>query len=463
MVAPYKSSFLGMAEFPPIGLGYLATALRREGHEVGIIDCLKEGIGSIGYKEYILRKGPDIVGVNSWSCSVKEVKEILSISKGIDKGITTIIGGPHPSAVPYEAMGYFPEADFGFQGEAEIGLPLLVGLLSGKKRINLGDIPGLIWKGNSQWHVNKQSCHNQLDDFDYPAWDLIRPDGYSQAGTVTSGKTAPIFTSRGCPYLCTFCSAHIISGHSIRLRSIESVLNEIRLLKEKYGVKNIAIMDENFTFNKTHVKSFCNRVIEEKINSEFYLPQGARLDALDEELLLLMKKAGFSPHIALGIESGSERILNMIKKRISKDMVMAKVNLLRKIGFRPVGYFILGFPTETKEEMYETLRFAKELKLYRAAFSPLLLLPGTEIYENLKISKELPAGYDFSSLVTDRVTYAPSGMTIDEFSRIRKSIILKFNLQPRVISDYMRDRYSFIFAIKKIIGVFLRRGNEDRQ
>jgi radical SAM superfamily enzyme YgiQ (UPF0313 family) len=457
LVAPYKSSFLGLAKFPPLGLGYLATALRKNRYEVKILDCLKEGLDRFGYREYISKEKPGVLGVNSWSCSVNEVKEILGITKEIDARIITVVGGPHPSAAPSEAMDFFQHADFGFRGEAEIGLPMLVDMLLDKRKIDLNEIPGLIWKKNGCWNANRQVLYEALDDFDYPAWDLIKPQEYSQAGTVNLAKTAPIITSRGCPYYCTFCSASIIAGRKIRLRSIENIIKEIRLLKEAYGMKSITIMDENFTFNKNHALLFCNRIIKEKLDMDFFLPQGARLDALDEKLLLLMKKARFSPHIALGIESGSERVLKMIKKNVNKEMVKDKVNLLRRLGFRPVGYFILGFPTETKEEMYKTLAFAKELKLYRAAFSPLLLLPATEIYETLKNSGEIPADYSFSSLITDKIAYAPSGMTLQEFSRIRKDIILKFNLQIRVILDYICDRNSFIFAIKKIIGIFFRR------
>jgi len=456
LVAPYKTSFLSLAKFPPLGLGYLASALRKKGYEVKILDCLKEGLTYPGYRDAILKERPDIVGVNSWSCSVREVKEILTVTKEIDKRIITIVGGPHPSAVPREAMDYFRDADFGFKGEAEIGLPMLVDTLFNKGKARLDSIPGLIWKDNGHCNVNEQIFCSNLDDFDYLAWDLIKPEEYSELGTANFIKTAPIITSRGCPYHCTFCSAHIISGYKIRLRSLENIINELKMLKEKHGIKRINIMDENFTFNKDHVLSFCNRVIEEGLDLEFSLPQGVRLDALDEELLLRMKKANFNPHIALGIESGSERILKMIKKNVNKEMVKDKVVLLRRVGFRPIGYFILGLPTETKEEMYETLRFAKELKFYRAAFSPLLVLPSTEIYEDLKNANQLPADYDFSSLVTDRIMYAPSGMTIEEFSRIRKDIILKFNLQFRAIFDYMRDFNSFVFAIKRIIGVFLR-------
>lgn len=457
LVAPYKASFLGSAKFPPIGLGYLASSLRKKGHEVKIIDCLKDGIDEPGYRRYLLRERPQLVGLNSWSCSVKESEEMLSVTKDIDTNIVTVVGGPHPSAVPGEAMEFFKNADFGFRGEAEIGFPQFIDSLSEHKSDNYPAIPGLIWKDNGRWIANEQIYYANLDELGFPAWDLIRPEEYSHRGTVTADATAPIITSRGCPYQCTFCSAHIISGYKIRTRSVEDIINEIKLLKEQHRIEKIAIMDENFTFKREHVVSFCNRVIEEKLDMTFYLPQGARLDTLDEDILLLMKKAGFSPHIALGIESGSERILKMIKKGLNKQLVKDKVRLLRKSGFRPVGYFILGFPTETKQEMYETLAFAKELKLYRAAFSPLLILPNTEIHRYLVEKNEMPGGYDFSLLVTDMINYAPKGLTLNEFSQIRKDILLKFNLQPRVLFDYMRDWNSFAFAIIRLLGIFFRK------
>lgn len=457
LVAPYKKSYYGLGKFPPIGLGYLATSLREKDYEVEILDCLKEDINSEGYKKYIINSRPDVVGINSWSSSVKEVREILEITKGVDNRIITIVGGPHPSAVPLESMDFFSDAKFGFKGEAEIGLPMLMDKLSKKRGIDIKQIPGLIWGGNDRWNVNEQVFHEDLDSFDYPSWDLIRPQEYSQPGTITFGKTAPIITTRGCPYLCTFCSPHIIAGRKLRYRSTENIIQEIKLLRDRLCIKKIAIMDENFTLNKDHALSLCHRIIKEKINMEFSLPNGIRLDTLNEELLVLMRKAGFNPSVAVGIESGSERILKMIKKHLKKETIREKIALMGKCGFRPIGYFILGFPTETVEEMYETLRFARELKLYRAGFSPLFILPGTEIYNELKYRGELPDNYDFSSLSTDEITYAPCGVTLKDFEKIRKNIILKFNMQPRVILDYMCDLNSFIFALVKFRAIFLRR------
>lgn len=456
LLAPYKKSYYGLAEFPPLGLGYLANSLRKNKHEVEVLDCLKENLNCQGYKRYISKTKPDVVGINSWSNSINEVKEVLAITKYFNNRIVTIVGGPHPSAVPEEAMGFFNYADFGFKGEAEIGLPMLMDKLYNNDGIDIAQIPGLIWKKNGVWNINKQIFYENLDDFGYPAWDLIKPEEYSQPGSITAGRTAPIITTRGCPYQCTFCSPHLIAGRRLRCRSTDNIIEEIKLLQEKHGIKKIAIMDENFTLNKDHVISLCEKIIKERLNIKFSLPNGVRLDNLNKELLVLMRKAGFISSIAVGIESGSDRILKMIKKHLSKEVIREKIILMQRCKFRPIGYFILGFPTETKEEMYETLRFAKELKLYRAAFAPLLLLPGTEIYQEIKAKGKLPEDYDFSLLFTDKITYVPEGLTLQDFERIRKDILLKFNLQPRVLWDYIRDFNSFIFAFIKFKGIFLR-------
>jgi len=459
LVAPYKKSYLGLAKFPPIGLGYLASALCKKGFEVRILDCLKDGIDASGYSDCLKEYKPGAVGINSWSMSVNEVREMLALTKSTDERIVTVVGGPHPSAAPAEAMEFFSKADYGFKGEAEIGLPIL---LEGLKTNNTGAferIPGLIWRHGKDWKINDQVYHEALDDFDYLSWDLIKPEEYNQPGSITSGRTAPIITTRGCPYLCTFCSPHIIAGRKVRRRSAGNIIAEIKRLKEEHGMRTIAIMDENFTFHREHATELCEGIINQKLNMRFFLPNGIRLDTLDERLLLLMRKAGFIPNVAVGIESGSERILRMIKKNLSKETVKEKIRLMIKCGFRPIGYFILGFPTETKEEMYETYAFARELKLYRAAFSPLLILPSTGIYKELQDRGSLPKNYDYASLSTDNITRVPEGMSEEEFFRIKKDIIWKFNLQPRVLMDYSRDLNSFIFASLKFSEIFLKRSN----
>ncbi len=457
LVAPVKDTSTGLAQFPPIGLGYLASALRSKGYEdVEILDCVLEGLDIKGFEEHLKKYKPDVVGINSWSLSVLDVDRSLKAVKRIFPSAVTVIGGPHPSALGERAMKYFNEADYGFKGEAETGVVLLMDLLSGKGGRS-EKIPGLMWREGGKIRVNAQNFEKELDSIAFPSWDLIKPERYAASGTLIRKKTACIITTRGCPFPCTFCSANITAGRVLRRRSVENVLEEMRLLIKRYGIRRFVVFDENITLRHSHIKDLCNRVIEERLDVSFELPNGIRLDTLNMEILRLMRRAGFSERVAVGIESGSERILKFMKKGLTKDEIREKVDLLNRAGFRPIGYFIVGFPTETREEIEETVRFAIELKLYRAGFMPFHPLPGTESYDFLVQRGEIPEEFDWSTLSTDSVAYAPEGISREELDVIRKRAILRFNLRPRVIWDYARDYNSFKFAVKKLANIFLRK------
>lgn len=455
-MCPIKETHGGLGEAPPLGLGYLATALRREGQDVTILDCVKERYTFEMFKNYVSRNNFELIGITVYSAALKQVKRSLEIIKKVKPETITIVGGPHPSAAPEHALSFLKEADFAFRGEGEIGFSVFVKYLENGQKDKFKDVPGLVWREGEKIVYNEPIFHQNIDQFDFPAWDLIRPDEYGQPGSIVPKEWASIITSRGCPYHCTFCSAHIIAGRKMRYRSVDNVIQEIRDLYSKYKIKKFSILDENFTLNRHRAEEFCQRILKENVKFEFMLPNGVRLDTLTEGLLNLMKRAGFLKRIAVGIESGSERILRMIKKNLTKEKVREKIELMNRMGFQPIGYFILGFPTETSEEMQETIDFAMSLKLYRAAFTPLIPLPGTEIYDTLVKNDELTTDFDFSNLSTDKVNYAPRGISGEELDKIRKRAVLRFHLRPRVILNFMQDYSSFTFAAKKFANLFLK-------
>lgn len=458
LVAPAKDSSRGLAKFPPIGLGYVASALRRAGFDdVVILDCLLEGMDLAAFEAYVKMARPDVVGINSWSLSVNEVARSLKAVKGIDPSIITVIGGPHPSALGEKSLEGFSHADYGFKGEAEKGAPMLMRYLSGRSEIDLRSIPGLMWREGGIIMSNPQVFEPDLDSLGFPSWDLIAPGRYAASGSIVQKKTACIITTRGCPFPCTFCSAFVTAGRVVRRRSIGNVMSEIRLLMTDYGIKRFVIFDENITLCKDHIKGFCNAVIDSGIKASFELPNGIRLDTLELDVLKMMRKAGFSERVAVGIESGSSRLLRFMKKGLTKEEIRHKVDLLNTAGFRPIGYFIVGFPTETKAEIEETISFAKELRLYRAGFMPFHPLPGTESFRFLVESGEINEDFDWSKLSTDSIAYAPKGISKAELETLRKRAILRFNLRPRVVWDYLRDYNSFVFALRKLSSIFLKK------
>ncbi len=425
---------------PPIGLGYLAARVRKS-HDVEILDCLKDNIEVPALMEIIRQKKYGMVGMLFFTMNYKEVLRAAKAIKQFDRRTRIVVGGPHPSARPEETLREIPEIDFLFAGEAETGFPMLVELLEKKQgEKKLGSIPNLVWRKKNKVMLNKKETVCELDKLGFPAWDLLMPEKYPQApygSFCRQFPAAPIIITRGCPYNCTFCGGHIISGKKLRARSVNHVIEEIRLLVKNHGIREIHIVDDNFTFNREYVEEFCNKLIGENLSITFTCPNGMRLDTLDREILLLMKKAGLYS-VSIGIESGSDRILKMVKKSLNTAMIREKVEMIDNVGLNTIGFVMLGFPTETREEIEKTIEFVCSLPLKRIALSCLQPLPGTEIYFDLMKKKEI-SETEWNKFFLINPTYAPSGISITELKKLRRRGLRKFYLRPKIIFSMLSE------------------------
>jgi len=286
------------------------------------------------------------------------------------------------------------------------------------------------------------------------AWDLIDPRTYPEAphqGFMMALPIAPVFTTRGCPYSCKFCATITITGKKVRYRSIDDVVSEIRLLRNRYGVREIHIEDDNFTLNKNFVKTFCRRLLDEKLDVFWYCSSGLRLDSLDEEILTLMKQAGCYT-LTIAIESGSQRVLDLMKKDLKIDEIEKRVLLMNKTGYKPTGLFMLGYPGETMGEMKDTLRFAMRLGLKRAQFAIFHPLPGSEIYDELRSKGELD-NIDWTKLKPSEAAYEAPGLSAKELKAFQRTAFLKFHLRPKILYYQLKEIRSFrhaLFLLKRI-------------
>jgi len=450
LVRPISSTYIIS---PPVGLGYLATALRKAGHHPEILDCVRSKFNFKDFEKFLKEKKPDAVGFQVWSCDVENVKKSLNIVKSVNSKIITVIGGAHPSGVGSESLADFKETDFVFKGEGEVGLPLLIDSLNGKN-ISLERIPGLIWREKGTVKSNQPVFIDDLDSFGLPAWDLIDPRTYPKAphqGFMKAHPTAPIVTTRGCPYPCTFCATRTISGMKIRRRTIDNVIGEIKLLHHKYNVKEIHVEDDNFTMDKNFVKEFCRKLLDEKLDIFWYCSSGLRIDSLDEEILLLMKKSHCYT-LTVAVESGSQRVLDLMKKNLKLDDVAKRISLMNKTGYKPTGLFMLGFPSETKEEMNETLKFAMSLNLKRAQFAIFHPMPGSEIFEKLKAEGKLK-NIDWAKIKPSEIAYTSGEMSAKHLKRFQRKAFLKFHLRPRILYYQLQEIQSFghlLFLLRRI-------------
>jgi len=386
----------------PLGLAYLSSVLRKEGHEVLIYDAdcnvspSKMDFTRLedSYPDYlkslkdenhpILQEvshtisnfNPDIVGITVWTTFAASAFKIASLCKEYDRSVPVVMGGPHVSIKYDEVLKICPDVDFLIRGEGEetfLELVRMIGERWGNKNATFNNIKGISYRQNGEMvHNPQREFVKDLDAIPFPARDLLlNKDSYN------SEDMGLLMTSRGCPYNCSYCATGIWK-RKVRYRSVDNIIKEIKFLIDAYGTKQFTFKDDSFTVNKKRVLELCDRLIKEKININWDC--NTRVNLINEDLLSKMKKAGCNS-IKVGIETGSEKILKLMRKGITFEQCRKSANLFRKVGIHWTGYFMMGLPSETKEEVYQTLKFMKELKPDFASFSVYEPFPGTELFE----------------------------------------------------------------------------------
>lgn len=423
---------------PSLGLGYLATQIRNE-HEVRIVDCIKEQLPGPQLLPVLEDFRPDVVGSQCYSMDLAKLKPVLQTVKDFRRDMVTIIGGAHATAAPEHSMKFFGRdlLDFVFVGEGEIGFPQFLKELEGKGGRNLESVPGLGWMKDGQLKINHGAQVQELDQLGMPAWDLIMPETYpfSPHGVVCKNfPIAPVMATRGCPYKCTFCAS---AGTKLRTRSPDLILEEVQLLYHKHGIREFHMVDDNFTLDMDYAKQFLEQLIKLNLGVSWATPNGIRLDRLDKPLLELMKEAGFYS-ISVGIESGSDPIRIKMKKGSNLRKIRSDLQMVKEVGGIDVtGFFILGFPTETVDDVEKTLAFSRELPLQRATFHSFIPLPGTEVWREMEKNGELDR-VDWERYFFWAGAYVPEGMTRKQLKSFHRKAFLQFYLRPRIILQNLK-------------------------
>ena len=343
----------------PFSVAYLASFLLKHGCEVRIAD---EMAGDDFKKEFDSFK-PDIVGVTSTTQLIKRAYQILDYSK--KRNALTVIGGPHASALPDEVAKH---SDMVVVGEGERALLDIV-------------------QGNVRGGVVKRPHIADINQLPHPARDLLRMNYYLNARRLfpnhifnfapADAITSTVITSRGCPYRCIFCY-NSWRNMPVRIRSVDNVIEELSALKAKYGTTALSFVDDELFFNKKRAADLFSRMIKEKFN--FAWSGCARANLVDPELLALAKDSGCAK-ISIGFESGSQKILDVINKHTTVEQNRKAVGLCKKAGIKIGGYFMVGSPTETLEDIELTRNFIKESALDFVGLFLCTALPGTEMYE----------------------------------------------------------------------------------
>ena len=355
--------------WPQTNLAYLAAVMKNEGFEVEIMDCIADKIYWDKFEKIIEVKKPDYILFNSISSTISnDMKTAATAQKN---GAKSIAVGSHVTALPKKSMEKFPYLDFVIMGEAEETLKELVISIEEKK--DFAGVLGIAWRKNGEVLVNdKRPLIKNLDDLPIPLHELLPIKKYNLP--FVGSRFTFVTESRGCPYRCIFCRSPIAWNRIFRTRSSDSIFKELEYL-QKIGVKNILFHSDTFTVNKNVVIELCKKIIDGGLKIRWMC--NSRVDTIDKEMLFWMKKASCKM-IMYGIESGSQKVLDMSKKDITVGKIVETMKATKYAGIKIWGYFIIGLPGENWSTVEETIKLAKRLPLTLANFAVAAPYPGTE-------------------------------------------------------------------------------------
>lgn len=399
----FSSQKVRVSVFFPLGLAYLAAAVEKTGkYEIKILDALIEGDFTTGIPinggeelryglldqdvAAVIREfAPDVVGVSAlFSALEYDMANICALAKEVNPQVVTVVGGAHPGANAAEILEKYSSVDFVCIGEAEESFIEFLDIIQHDEP--LSKLDGFGFRVDGKVQVNpKEKFIWDLDTIAYPARHLFNMQKYlddaAPHATFRQRPFTQMISSRGCPYKCTFCAIENHWGEKQRLRSPENVLGEIDELVNKYGVRELHFEDDNFTFDNDRAMKILDGMIQRKYNLSWNVPSGIAATTLSTELLEKMKESGCYS-VSLAIESGNQRVVSKImRKPISLRTVPALVKKIREIGMDARGFFIIGYPGETKENIRETIDFARKIELDWAYFFAFAPLPHTPIYD----------------------------------------------------------------------------------
>lgn len=412
-----------------LGLGYLAAALENRGDTVRVLDAGVAGGAERSMLQNIESFDPEMVGITAQTASYSKALGISRLVKKWNPACPVIFGGPHPSILTEEVLKE-PTVDIVVRGEGDITIiELMDGLEAGG---TLANIKGISFRKNGTiFHNESRTFIKDMDSLPFPAWHLFDMDRY--LARMKGRKVAPVLSSRGCPFGCIFCYRGPAAGKTFRARSPEKIIEEIKLLHERYGIGDILFVDDIFTLNQKRAERICDLIIENGLDISWRCQ--TRADCLNIDLLRKMKDS-HCIDISMGIESGNKQILAATGKKITKEKIREAFQLIKKVGISTSSSFIIGLPGDTVETVKETINFAKELNPNYAIFYAAIPYPGTELANQVvELGGKLPDSWDdYRLMSSDRASWKmladlkTSHLTEKELKHLLKTAQFEFQM-----------------------------------
>ncbi|MBI5676806.1 MAG: B12-binding domain-containing radical SAM protein [Nitrospirae bacterium] len=417
--------------YPPMGLLYLASYLKANtNYEIKILDLRANKIPIEGKITEIKSWRPDVVGITGLSIEWTGFKQVTNaVRDALGEETVIVAGGPHATIFKNMVLKRTP-VKYVVKGEGEETFMELLHAIEKSEKIE--NIKGLVIRKNGGEIVETQDRESikDLDSIPFPEYELLSMEDYFKNphfhGNLNKyNRVLPILTSRGCPFRCNFCF-HAM-GYKFRARSAENVLGEIDWLVNRYGVKELQIEDDTFNFNIQRAKEIMKRIIQNNYRLSFVFPSGIKFELVDEELMTLFKQAGVY-RIHYGIETAVPRVQKIVNKPINLERLNSVIELTDRANISSHGFFMMGFPTETEEEIMQTIIYATQSRLATANFSILKTFPGTPFGDRyLKGEQSFDDDFAFSY---DSTSTNFSAVPDVRLKQLQKMAMKRFYLRP---------------------------------
>lgn len=413
----------------PLGLAALGACLEASGHTVKIIDPSVERYNFKTLINRIKDFDPDVLGVNVLTVLVYDAYRIVRYIKKINPNCLTVFGGPHPTILPEDVLKECPGLDVVVRGEGELTFNELVD--NYEKNIDFKDIQGISYRNNRIIHNPNRPLIDDLDILPFPAYHLLPLEKYKLKRTTTTGIEGYgtyIFTSRGCPYNCNFCSCRTLWGKQWRTRSPEKILEEVKILKDRYNFNLIEFSDDTFTISKKRTEKICELIKKENIDINWSC--STRVEMINEELVTMLKNSDCYL-IGYSIESAQQKTIDFLCKGFTVQQSIDATKTVKKSGLQAMTNIIIGVPGETKEDINNTIRFAEKLDFDFVYSNILTPLPGTKLLEYAE-KNDMLITRDWSKYTTTHPVMKIPGIRPFELKGFLTKANIKFMLRKNI-------------------------------
>lgn len=443
----------------PVGLLYLASYVNKFGFGAEILDLSVKRLSDEQIINFIKEKNPQMIGLSFFTVHFSFVKGLTELLKKYFPDKKIIAGGPHPTALPESTMESIKGLDVLIVGEGEITLREL---LEDKR---LEDIKGIVYRSKNRVVINpKRELIDNLDILPFPDFNLL-PDLSSYQLSYTwepNRPSAVIMTSRGCPYDCIYCASKVIWTRKVRFRSAENVLSEIEKLVSDFNIKEILFYDDTFLINKQRLEKICRGLIERRMNISWSCL--GRIDAVDDNTLKLMKKAGCHM-ISFGVESANQEVLDAINKKVRKEQIFSAFESCQRIGIPNKASFIFGSPKETYQTIQETKDTLLKITPDYVFFFIMTPLPGTLLFSHHRDNNLLDGEWERFDQTTYRHFYG-TDLTYQQLrqaiSKAYRGYYFSFNFWKYLLSHLTRRKLRTLFYISLDLFAFFKYINKGK-